>query len=125
MKKVDDYTEAKLVIMDGVDSKYYKKRLGVARLRALLVATIGAAAATALGFIVGDPVVAVGALPVAEGLMAPLMAPYFISSSARRQVKNGTYFDKKSQSEVIDIANKHLREEEEYNKKQEMRGKAR
>ena len=114
MKKIDDYVEAKRVIKEGVDGDLYKNRLKVSKLRALLVATLGVAAAAAIGYASGEPLVAIGVLPLSEGLVAPLIVPYFIHKSVRKKVKNGSYFDELSESKVIDIANNHLEEEEEY-----------
>lgn len=117
MKKVDDYVEAKRVIIEGVDSNLYTKRLNVSKLRALLVSTLGVAAAAAIGYASGEPLVAIGVLPLTEGLVAPLIVPYFIHKSVRKKVKDGSYFDQFSESKVIDIANNHLQELEEYNEK--------
>lgn len=124
MKKVDDYVEAKLVIIDGVDSKYYKNMLRVSRLRALFAATIGAAAAAAVGIISGDPILSVGAFPIAESLAMPLMVPYFINSSVRRKVLNGSYFDDKSEREIISIANEHINEVNQFEEKNSEGGKS-
>ena len=117
MKKIDDYVEAKRVIKEGVDGDLYKNRLKVSKLRALLVSTLGVAAAAAIGYASGEPLVSIGVLPLTEGLVAPLIVPYFIHKSVRKKVKDGSYFDQFSESKVIDIANNHLEEEEEYLKK--------
>ena len=117
MKKIDDYVEAKRVIKEGVDGDLYKNRLKASKLRALLVSTLGVAAAAAIGYASGEPLVSIGVLPLTEGLVAPLIVPYFIHKSVRKKVKDGSYFDQFSESKVIDIANNHLQELEEYNKK--------
>lgn len=123
-EKVDNYIEARYVIMDGVDSKFYKNRLKITRLRALFAATVAAAAAAAIGIFGNNPMLTIGALPVAECLVMPLIAPYIINSTVRRQVHNESYFNDKSAEEIINIANEHIREENEFEEKQQERGKS-
>ena len=110
-----DYEEAKVIIKNSVNgpvSKHYKK---LNLLRSSLITLLGIGAAATIGIIKKDIAFFGVSLHLFAGISLASLYPIFFRKKVDRAIKNGTYFDGKSEEEIMNIARAHVAE---YNKLQ-------
>lgn len=121
LEKPSNYQEAKKIIEDAIDDDLQTKKMRIAKLRSLLVVSLGVGAAVSVGVLTENPTLGAIALPNAMMLAAPFTIPYFLRKSTNKRIKNGTYFEDKSEAQIMDAAEDYVREYNAYEEKKRSR----
>ena len=104
LEKAENYEEAKKIIKYSTEDKETTKRgYGVQLLR------WGFLTAVATGLFVGinQGSLCPDIIPISM-ISIPNLIPVFIYANNRRKIKNGTYFEGKSESTIINEANEYV-----------------
>lgn len=117
LEKVNRFEEAKKVLVDGTYSDYYQHLIKVQKLRAGFIATIGAAVGLVTGLITKSPTIGIGLAACGGILSLTSLFPVLGLKMTRNDIRNGKYFDNKSDYEIIDTANQFIDESNKYDNK--------
>lgn len=117
-EKVDNFEDAKIVIKNAPESNYFKHRLKVTKLRGLFSTAISAVAATTAGLISGNPALGMIIFPLSQMVLMPAFFPYIALKNSQKLAKNDDYLNSLDEKKVIDIANGHIEQSNEYEEKE-------
>ncbi len=112
-EKVETYEEAKKVIKDCTEEELVEHNREVYKKRTGLTAAILTSMAVAPGIMAETPVATISLLP-SVGLVSLIsFMPYRNYLKALASIKNGSFFEGKSEEEIINEANEYI---DTYNK---------
>ena len=122
LEKPKNYEEAKKIIENAPNDDMQAKKMKTVKLRALAAVGVGVAAAISAGVMTEDP--SMGAIVLGNSMFfaAPFTLPYFFRQRTKRELRNGTYFDDKSEEEVMKLADEYV---DEYNEFDDSKGRSR
>ena len=109
LQKPETYEEAKKIIEYSAEkTDLIKRNKRIMKLQSGLLTAIGVGTSALLGILTESPEVFVGTLPVAGLISLESIMPYFIYCNNNKKIKNGTYFEGKSEEKIIDLATKYV-----------------
>ena len=117
INKATNYEEAKVIIKNSVNSDLHKKNLKTMKLRATFIAALGTSAAVAAGLLTQTPTLSFLIMPSVAILDSPFLLGVFAHKRAMKRIENGSYFQDKSQEEIIRIANDYANEANSFEQK--------
>lgn len=117
-EKVDNFEDAKIVIKNAPKSDFFKHRLKVTKLRGLFSTAISAVAAATVGLISGNPALGMILFPLNQLVLMPAFFPYIALKYSQKLAKNDDYLNSLDEKKVIDIANGHIEQSNEYEEKE-------
>ena len=121
MNKPQNYEEAKQILINAEEDELTKHNKNVLKLRAGFVTAMGIVVAGALGLAVQDPVATAAFVPTV-GLAGTLsLVPLFKYNKQLNAFKDGSFFSKNSEDTVIDLANRHVDDVNNYEQTQKSR----
>ena len=108
-----NYEEAKIIIKNSVGGPVseHTKKLNI--LRSTFITLLGIGAAVTLGIVKKDMAFTAASLPFFGAISATSFYPLFFKMKVDKSIKNETYFEGKSEEQIINIARAHV---DEYNK---------
>ena len=109
LERPENYEEAKKIIEYSAEkTDLIKRNKKIMKLQAGLLTAVGVGISGLLGVMTGSTEVFVGTLPVAGMISIESIIPYFIYCNNNKKIKNGTYFEGKSEEKIIDLATKYV-----------------
>lgn len=115
------YEEAKKIVQEGVDNEVARHSRRLERIRMAVFTVLWIALSVALGSIMGDYPAGFGiATCVYFFAMFAEAVPHFHMLYRRKQVLNGSFFEKRSEEEILAMANNYV---DAYNKHYESHSK--
>ena len=121
MNRVDNFEDAKTVIKNAPDCEYFKFRIKVTRFKAILVGGIAAVLAAVIGIVSNNLIKGIIIFICNEIIVFPFaVLPYIILKKATKYARDDDYLNKKfDEQELIDIANEHIDQVNEYEMKKD------
>ena len=120
MNKVDNVEDAKTVIKNAPDCEYFKYRVKVNILRALVFVVIAAVLAAIFGIVSNSLIKGIIIFICNEIIVFPAVLPYIILKKATKYARDDDYLNKKfDEQELIDMANEHIDQVNEYEMKKD------
>ena len=112
LQKPRNYEEAKIIIKNSIDDDLQKYNREWNKKRSIVITSICAAVAVAIGATNGVSV-GIASVPCLGIISLTSLAPFIIRKHVNKEILDGTYFQDKSESEIIRIASDYV---DEYNR---------
>lgn len=125
MKRAENYEEAKIILQNSVGSEYDKKFSKALRNRAIFNTTAALSFGAAMGLATSSSLAFMAFLPATGIVLALSIVPIIIKNKMNNNIKSGKYFETKSKKDIISEANGYVDQVNDYEYKQEMKGKSR
>ena len=113
----NNYEEAKILIRKAVDDDFVQKSKKKAFLIPAFLYTVATAASIAAGIHFDSAFIGAFLAPDLWMLLSPSLIPYHIYKDSIKNIKNGKYFEKLSEEEVIKKAREYAEQYNAYERK--------
>lgn len=109
LTKPETYEEAKKIIEFSVTQEdLIKRNKKIMLIQAIILTIVGIAIDVLLACLTKSIMVFVGCLPVAGMISIEAFIPFFLYRYNNKKIKKGTYFDRKSEDDIIRKAVKYV-----------------
>lgn len=112
-----NYEEAKLIIKNSITDDYANHHFKMVKLRAAFITAVGVAAGIAVGAITKNPTWTWGILPNACLIGLSGLVPLLGRNVTKKLMSNDSYFNGKTNEEIMELATKYVTEYNEFERK--------
>ena len=124
LEKPKNYEEAKKIIVEcESDKQFVGKYRNAISLKAAFVTAVGVMCSYAAGLISGEPELTQSLLPLAGTVGLMFWLPIVGEIKTNIEARNGTIFNKLTEKQVMDIAERFVDEYNELEAKRERKGR--
>ena len=113
-EQVKNYEEAKVIIKNSINDDFSKSQHKAAKLRMLFGSVVSLGAIVGAGLATGSALVAGALVPVCGLINLPFIVTLLLQNKTKKEIQNGTYIERLSEEEAINIANKYSSEKEAF-----------
>ena len=115
-KEPENYEEAKQILYDSVHNDMFKRQVRITRLRSGVVTAAALGVSYAISQWAGNPGLMSGFTLLSAGLGISNLLPNVGMRKAANSVEDGSFFEEKSEAEVIRLAKNYAKLYNEYEK---------